>query len=466
MDLWLVNHYFKKLRRSPKLSGPQLYLSIFIALFVFGYLALLGNIVDDYISVYIEDPSQRVVAVMLGLFFTDLFFRLLFSAQSFASYSYFTLPISIKSYSVQTLILSNFNIFNLVAGLFLLFYWPNVQLDSALSSRYLIFIGLLILSNNYLVLIFKRYKVVLITTLVLLATSLLFYQLDLIRHFETYLAQGIYFELGYALLVMLAAYTSVHSFYHKEAYEVKKSFFENVKLNIKLQEPLLWQEVLLILRNKRPRGVILSYFLVPIYLAYAMRDSLVGDNAIAAVIFFLLFYTISGLAIQYGYLGLSWESRHFDILMIRSNIRQMVLAKIKLLTAFNLIATGVALILAIIDLSFVPKVLAITLFQLSIGTYLILYLMSYNNKGIDVNRSSFFNYQGVSAVQMFGPLIIIAIPTILYFILELLIGELPSYMLIGGMGMVGIIFKEKLIKNIEVKWASKRYQLIHNYRKS
>lgn len=466
MDLWLVNHYFKKLRRSPKLSGPQLYLSIFIALFVFGYLALLGNIVDDYISVYIEDPSQRVVAVMLGLFFTDLFLRLLFSAQSFASYSYFTLPISIKSYSVQTMVLSNFNIFNLVAGLFLLFYWPNVQLDPALSSRYLIFIGLLILSNNYLVLIFKRYKAALVTTLVIIAACLLFYQLELIRHFETYLANGIYFELGYALLVMLAAYISVHTFYHKEAYEVKKSFFENVKLNIKLQEPLLWQEVLLILRNKRPRGVILSYFLVPIYLAYAMRDSLVGDNAISAVIFFLLFFTVSGLAIQYGYLGLSWESRHFDILMIRSNIRQMVLAKIKLLTAFNLIATGVALILAIIDLSFVPKVLAITLFQLSIGTYLILYLMSYNNKGIDVNKSSFFNYQGVSAVQMFGPLIIIAIPTILYFILELLIGELPSYMLIGGMGMVGIIFKEKLIKNIEVKWASKRYQLIHNYRKS
>jgi len=466
MDLWLINHYFKKLRRSPKLSGPQLYLSIFIAFFVLGYLALLGNILDEYISDYIEDPSQRVVAVMLGFFLTDLFIRLLFSAQSFANYCYFTLPISLRSYCAQTLALSNFNIFNLVAGLFLLFYWPNTQLDSALSGRYLMFIVLLILSNNYLVLVFKRYRGILITTLILIGASLLFYQLELIRHFEAYLAHGIYFEWGYALLVIAGAYTSVYTYYHKEAYEEKKLFFENIKLNIRLQEPLLWQEVLLILRNKRPRGVILSYFLVPIYLAYTLRDSLVGDNAISAIIFFLLFFTVSGLAIQYGYLGLSWESRHFDILMVRSNIRQMVVAKIKLLSVFNLIATAVALILAVINLSFLPKVLAVALFQFSFGTYFILYLMSYNNKGIDVNKSSFFNYQGVSAVQMFGPLIIIAIQTILYFILQLLIGETFSYLLIGAIGATGIFFKEKLIEKIENKWVLKRYHLINNYRKS
>lgn len=466
MDLWLVNHYFKKLKRSPKLSGPQLYLTILIAIFALGYLAILGNIVDEYLIAYIENPNQRVIAVILGLFILDLLFRLLFSSQSYASYSYFTLPVDKSSYSLQTLLLSHFNIFNLIAISFLLFYWSNTQLDTSLSSRYLLFICLLIWSNNYLILICKRYRSTLLITMGVMALAILFYRLELLQYLETYLSKAYYFEVVYLVLIVALAFTAIKTFYYREAYEAKKSLFKNIKLNIRLQEPLLWQEVLLILRNKRPRGVILSYFLLPLYLGYSMRGSLLGDHVVSVALFFLLFFTVSGLAIQYGYLGLSWESRHFDVLMIRSTVRQMVLSKIRLLSVFNFVAAGIALIFVIFDLAVLPRVVALALFQLSIGTYFILYLMSYNNKGIDVNKSSFFNYQGVTAVQMFGPLIIIAIPTIFYVIMELMLGEVFSYLLIGAIGVVGIVFKEKLINNIESKWTTKRYHLINSYRKS
>ena len=256
MNLWLINHYFKSLRRSPKLQGPQLYLTIFLVIFGIFYLALLAYIVDTNLEPFISDPNQRVLAVLLGLFVSDLLLRLLFSKQSYASYCYFTLPISKVEYSLQTLILSHFNIFNVISFLFLAFYWSNNQLIPELSTKYLSFICLLILSNNYLNLILKRYKYALLAVLIFIGLPILIFQIELLGYVAGFLSSFAYFGWFYLSLVLLVSFMSVYLFYHREPYEDKKALFANIKLNIRLEEPLIWQEVLLILRNKRPRGVI------------------------------------------------------------------------------------------------------------------------------------------------------------------------------------------------------------------
>jgi len=120
---------------------------------------------------------------------------------------------------------------------------------------------------------------------------------------------------------------------------------------------------------------------------------------------FMLLFLVAGLPIQYGYLGLAWEGKHLELLLTLTNFKKMIESKYRLLTYLTVASFIIMIGITVLMPKLLPMVIASLFLQLSVGNYMLLYYMIYNNKPIDINKSSFFNYQGISAAQLFIPLV-------------------------------------------------------------
>ena len=162
---------------------------------------------------------------------------------------------------------------------------------------------------------------------------------------------------------------------------------------------LLHLELLLMWRNRRPRHyLILSLMFSTMYLVVMMAT----ERAYGGVMFdgLIGLFASGGLALNYGQLMFSWDSRHFDGILARNiSLKQVVQAKLLLLQLSCLVLFLISLPLF---LWFKPELLvvhfAFLLYNAGITTILVMELASRNVNPVDIAQSgSFFNYEGFSA---------------------------------------------------------------------
>jgi hypothetical protein len=179
---------------------------------------------------------------------------------------------------------------------------------------------------------------------------------------------------------------------------VKRSRFR-VPARYGMAGQLLHLELLLMWRNRRPRHyLILSLMFSTMYLVVMMAT----ERAYGGVIFdgLIGLFASGGLALNYGQLMFSWDSRHFDGILARNiSMKQVVRAKLLLLQFSCLVLFIISLPLF---LWFKPELLvvhfAFLLYNAGITTILVMELASRNVNPVDIAQSgSFFNYEGFSA---------------------------------------------------------------------
>ena len=223
--------------------------------------------------------------------------------------------------------------------------------------------------------------------------------------------------------------------------------------------PFMQLDLKLIWRNKRTKS---SVWMVVMGLLYGLffYPNPQFQNVTPFYVFVGVFSTGIFL-INFGQFIPAWDSGYYKLLMSQ-NIKYEQYLKSK----FTLMAVSVAIlfVLGVPYVFFGWKVLlahfAAAVYNIGVNTHVILYGGSFNRKKIDLGQKAAFNYQGTGAVQWLIGIPLLLLPMGLFAIFYFLIGFEIACLIIAILGVVGIVFHQKLMKTITAKYLESKYKMI------
>tara|TARA_R110002049_G_scaffold51245_1_gene145037 strand:- start:905 stop:2383 length:1479 start_codon:yes stop_codon:yes gene_type:complete len=223
--------------------------------------------------------------------------------------------------------------------------------------------------------------------------------------------------------------------------------------------PFMKLDLKLIWRNKRTKS---SVWMLAIGLLYGLffYPQPTYQNMPWFFVFIGVFSTGIFL-INFGQFIPAWDSGYYKLLMSQ-NIKYEQYLKSK----FTLMALSVVIlfVLGIPYVYFGWKILlahfAAAIYNMGVNTHVILYGGSFNRKKIDLSQKAAFNYQGTGAVQWLIGIPLLILPMGLFALFYFLIGFEIACLIIAIMGVVGIIFHQKLMKLITAKYLESKYKMI------
>ncbi len=223
-------------------------------------------------------------------------------------------------------------------------------------------------------------------------------------------------------------------------------------------------ELLQIWRNKRPKTMlIMSLFFVLYPFLMFIGD---GDGDVhSSYTFMLMAIAISFPMINYGQFLIAWESQYFSLLMTRNaTLYDYLKAKFYLFQTFNLITLCICLFYGLLDVHLIPVVIAGSLFVAGVTVYFVLFLATYNSKAVDPQKSAFMNWEGVSGSQFVLLLPAFLLPLLLYFPVAVLAGFQWAQLSMGGLGLLGLLMHQPLLRRIEQQLKARKHILIDSYK--
>ncbi|MEM9920845.1 MAG: DUF5687 family protein [Bacteroidota bacterium] len=487
----LLKQQWKKKLRSPYWTQSivqSIFLGFFALYFILVFLGL-GLMADKILEEVFPEKDAFVTfsGLLLYYFFMDIFVR--FFLQKFPSLGikpYLTLPISKKQIAHFLLLRSIPSFFNILPLFFIIpFFFKTVlpNQPAAISSAWLALAILLVFAGNFVsYYIDKAFGVKPVLAAVLMSVLVGLMYLD----FSGYIPLGDYLEsiaffmianpltlLAILGLVLLSYYGIYRLFndhvYLEEQGEVESSISEarlwDMNLFDRFGKPgeIMDLETRLIWRNKRSRTILyvsLLFILYPLIFA--------GDENFDKPWFMLIMSLIltGAFTLNYGQLMLSWNSPHFDFILTRSiRIEDIFKGKYYLLAISNILLFVLSLPFGFIDARFWMTNLAMLLFNTGVTIFLYMVVANYSSKPIDTEKGGVFNMEGFGAAHYLIILPIIIIPVALYLVLSSFLGSAVGMAAIGLIGLLGIIFREAILKAIVQNFKSRKYKIAAAFRK-
>jgi len=225
-------------------------------------------------------------------------------------------------------------------------------------------------------------------------------------------------------------------------------------------------EISMLLRNKRPRNTLL---MVPFFMVYAVSYFLFFDEMQGRFFTIIITTMFLGLgAMSYGQLLFSWESSYFDGIMARKNdLYNYIKAKFYLQVLLTLI-TFIPLVVVIAVSGKVNMFLlaALLLFTLGPNSFIVMMLATINDARIDLNASTFMNYQGMKGSQFIMTLLFVLIPAGIYELIRGVAGENPAIISLAFLGIIFLTSSNWWIRKVIVgSFISHKYKCLEGYRK-
>jgi len=227
--------------------------------------------------------------------------------------------------------------------------------------------------------------------------------------------------------------------------------------------PFMQLDLKLIMRNKRPRS---SVFLLLVGLMYGLffYPNPGFENNVEAFAIFVGIFITGIFLINFGQFIPAWDSGYYKLLMSQ-NIKYEQYLKSK----FSLLVYSVVImfVLSIPYVYFGWKILlahfAAAVYNIGINSHVILFAGSFNRKKIDLNQRAAFNYQGTGAVQWLVGIPLLLFPMLLFFVFYKLISFEAATIAICLLGVLGIVFHQKLMKFITAKYLDSKYNMIEAF---
>jgi len=488
----LLSHGWKKLSRSISFT-KELTTSIFLTLFglmVLGYSLALGFALEGIITNGLkqEDSFNFINGLLIYYFVFEFMIRyFLQNLPVLDVQPYLHLPLK-RSRIVQYLLLKSLthglNIIVLV--LFSPFAFTTVanRFGAVAGWSWLLSLCLISLCLHYLVLLFKKGLDDTIWGLLTLVSLFSFLGAsDYYGWFKLSDLSASLFGLtiqGYLLVVIfsllfLCIYFLSFRFFLQGMYPDEVSFGKsnaggkNHDLSF-LQNfgsigDWINLEIKLILRNKRPRTIL---FLSAFFLLYGLIFY-TNDTYTEKMPGFLLFVGIfiTGIfMINYGQFLFSWQSGHFDFTLTRPiSLRQLINSKYWLLST----VTVICFLLSVPYVYFGWKIIlihaAMTLFNLGINIFVVMNISMWEPKKIDLKKGATFNYEGVGAAQWLMSIPLLLGPYLFYLPFSLMGYPTAGILAVGGVGLLGILFRSYLLEVTVRRLEQRRYTIAAGFRK-
>jgi len=222
-------------------------------------------------------------------------------------------------------------------------------------------------------------------------------------------------------------------------------------------------EMKMIIRNKRSRTQLM---MIPLFAFYGLFFYTKPDmlESTGFLIFVGLFMT-GGFMITFGLYFFAWESSHFDLILtsntsylnyLRSKYNLMVLSSLLmyfLILPYTYFGTKILLVNTVA-----------LIFNLGINTFVLLYFACNNRKYMNLSGGSAFNFQGVSSQHFFLMFPILLFPLIIYAPFGIAGLPVIGLVLIGTIGLLGIIFHEKLLLAVTKRFIGTKYKMAEGFR--
>ncbi|PVH25381.1 DUF5687 family protein [Sphingobacterium corticibacter] len=224
---------------------------------------------------------------------------------------------------------------------------------------------------------------------------------------------------------------------------------------IRLDLKLLW-------RNKRTKSLLTTAFFGLLYGLLFYNNS--SSSSQGMLVFVGIFMT--GLfTLNFGQFVPAWDSSYYSIIHTqRINIQDYLGAKSILLY----ISIIFGMILTIPYVYFGKEILMINLstavYNLGVNVPIILYFGTYNKKRVDLEKSQFFNYQGMGAAQWIMMLPALLIPVILWSIVQAFTTFETTCLIFVVLGMIGLCFRNVWLRIIARRYHARKYAMLEGFK--
>lgn len=222
-------------------------------------------------------------------------------------------------------------------------------------------------------------------------------------------------------------------------------------------------EIKLILRNKRSKSSLTICLLMMFYGLLFYTNPAYG-HGYGWKIFAAMFMT-GIFIINYGQFMFSWQSGHFDGIMVqRISAEDFVRSKFILFTLF----AGAAFVLTIPYVYFGWQILFVQfcmfLWNLGVNTLIVLYFANRNNRRIDLSKGASFNWEGVGASQWLVSIPLLLLPYVIFAPLNYLGYPITAIVIIGFTGLVFIMIRPFWVSKLANNFREHRYRIAEGFR--
>lgn len=484
-----LSHQWKSFWRSRNKAGSiaaQIVLGFFML-----YFLVVAVGVGFWMTAIIEKfmPGVNPTVVFNGLilyyFLLDLAIRIqMQDLPTLSIVPYLHLNISRKTIVNFLNLKSLFSFFNLLPFfIFFPFIFINISAANGFVTVlvYLLSILGLIVFNNFLVLYIKRrainnvlfFAVGILVILGLAASD--YYGFISIRDFSNFAFQNVAKYPFLALIFPAAAFAIFHinaKFLTANLYTEELSTKDDKKIST--DYPFLNRfgragelaalELKLILRHKRSRSSVIMGFLFLCYGFFFYRMPLIENDEFGKMLFAAIFMTGINISV-YGQFMFAWQSAHFDGLLVNKiNYHDFIKAKFLLFTISSTLITALSAFYGFMSYKLLLLHLAAYVYNIGVGTVVVLYFANFNYKRLDITTSASFNWQGVGASQWLLGLPLLLVPLIIYIPFGIFNKPYWGLAMLALLGLIGLLLRKYWVGVIVRKFEKQRYKIAEGFR--
>lgn len=226
---------------------------------------------------------------------------------------------------------------------------------------------------------------------------------------------------------------------------------------------LIIKDIKLIWRHKRTRSIV---YMAPIFLGYGFffyPNPVYSDKT--GFLIFVGIFMVGGMMLNYLNYAFSYESAHFDFILSNyKDFDQYLRQKF----IFGVVISTVSYVLTIPYLFFDLKILFINtmcwFYNVGVLSYLLLYTATFSTKRMDLSKGAAFNYQGMGASHWFSMIPFFLLPLLFYWPFSAAGYPTGGFILIGGMGFMGLILYKPLMQIVKKKFVARKYEMATGFR--
>jgi len=222
-------------------------------------------------------------------------------------------------------------------------------------------------------------------------------------------------------------------------------------------------EIKLILRHKRTKQILYMSVLFLFYGLIFYSGKTYAHNY--GMLFFAAMFITGFLMLMFGQWVISWDSSHFDTLMTKNiPVRTYLNANYYLLMSFNVICFILTTPYFFFGMQIVYLHLAAFIFNIGVNVYLLIYLATYNNRRIDLTKSSAMNYQGTTYKSFLIVLPIMFLPMIIVYGITALSSIKVALWTLSILGFAGILLRHQIMTLCVNQFNRRKYKLAEGFR--
>ncbi len=226
--------------------------------------------------------------------------------------------------------------------------------------------------------------------------------------------------------------------------------------------PFLKNDIKMIVRNARPKQVLIMSFIFLFYGLIFYTQDLYVEKFPAMIAFASMFVT-GGFLLSFGQLVPSWDSEYYK-LMMSQNIpyREYLKSKLALMVFATIVSTLLSLPYLYFGWDIYKMILAGASFNIGLNSFITLYGGALNKVPMELNvkAKAFQNTNGFNLTQMLISIPKVAGPMIIFYIPYKLINFDAGIIILALSGLIGLIFYNPFLNFIEKIYQNQKYSTI------